>query len=62
MHTSDEDMGSELVDLSEVPLTVVREQDPDLHARSLERLLRQVERPRVNFSTGSGDGPPGRAD
>ncbi|KOG25650.1 MULTISPECIES: hypothetical protein [Streptomyces] len=62
MHTSDEHMGSELVDLSDVPLTVVREQDPGLHARSLERLLRQVERPRLNFSTGSGDGPPGRAD
>ncbi|MFB7862325.1 MULTISPECIES: hypothetical protein [unclassified Streptomyces] len=59
MHTSDEFMGSELIDLSEVPLSVIRSQSPRLHARSLERALRQVERPRVNFAT---DGSPGRAD
>ncbi|MGW8359907.1 hypothetical protein ACWGK1_04950 [Streptomyces wedmorensis] len=55
-------MGSELVDLNDVPLSELRSQDPALHARSMERLLRQVERPRVNFSSGSGDGAPGRAD
>ncbi|WP_329623638.1 hypothetical protein OG357_27150 [Streptomyces sp. NBC_01255] len=64
MHTSDEYMGSEymgseLVDLSDVPLSALRSQSPSLHARSLERLLRQVESPRVNFA---GDGKPGRAD
>ncbi|MFD3662355.1 hypothetical protein ACFWVF_17415 [Streptomyces sp. NPDC058659] len=59
MHTSDEYMGSELVDLSDVPLSALRSQSPSLHARSLERLLRQVERPRVNFAQ---DGQPGRAD
>ncbi|MFI6418126.1 hypothetical protein ACIBG6_12090 [Streptomyces sp. NPDC050842] len=59
MHTSDEYMGSELFDLSDVPLSALRSQSPSLHARSLERLLRQVERPRVNFAT---DGAPGRAD
>ncbi|MFJ5829655.1 hypothetical protein [Streptomyces sp. NPDC093089] len=62
MYTSDDDMGSELVDLNDVPLSELRSQDPALHAHSRERLLRQVERPRVNFSSGSGDGAPGRAD
>ncbi|MEV5970896.1 hypothetical protein [Streptomyces sp. NPDC051921] len=52
-------MGSELVDLSDVPLSVIRSQSPRLHAQSLELLLRQVERPRVNFA---GDSSPGRAD
>lgn len=64
MHTSDtstgqEYLGSELIDLSEVPLADLRTQSPRLHARSLERLLRQVERPRINFA---GDPGPGRAD
>ncbi|MEU3604755.1 aldo/keto reductase [Streptomyces sp. NPDC035033] len=69
MHTSDthtapaagkpRHLGSELVDLSDVPLSVLRGQDPRPLARSLERLLRQVERPRVNFA---GEGGPGRAD
>ncbi|GEB59002.1 MULTISPECIES: hypothetical protein [Streptomyces] len=60
MHASDEYMGSELIDLSEMPLSALRSQSPSLHARSLERLLRQVECPRVNFA--GGDGQPGRAD
>ncbi|MFE7581324.1 hypothetical protein ACFU5Y_07130 [Streptomyces gardneri] len=59
MHASDEYMGSELIDLSEMPLSALRSQSPSLHARSLERLLRQVECPRVNFAN---DGQPGRAD
>ncbi|MEU7068618.1 hypothetical protein AB0B30_02735 [Streptomyces narbonensis] len=59
MHASDEFMGSELIDLSEMPLSALRSQSPVLHAASLERLLRQVERPRVNFAS---DGAPGRAD
>ncbi|MFD4372127.1 hypothetical protein [Streptomyces sp. NPDC058486] len=65
MHTSDaytgpEFMGSELVDVSEVPLSALQTQHPSLHAGSLERLLRQVERPRVNFAGGSE--PPKRFD
>lgn len=64
MHTSDaytgpEYLGSELLDLSETPLAVLQSQHPRLHADSLERLLRQVERPRVNFA---GTEPPQRFD
>ncbi|MFE1902469.1 hypothetical protein ACFW96_02205 [Streptomyces gardneri] len=59
MHASDEYMGSELIDLSEMPLSALRSQSPSLHSHSLERLLRQVESPRVNFA---GDSKPGRAD
>ncbi|MFD8012619.1 hypothetical protein [Streptomyces sp. NPDC058955] len=53
-------LGSELVDLSDVPLSALRSRHPRLHAGSLERLLRQVERPRVNFAGGSE--PPKRFD
>lgn len=59
MDTSAEFMGSELADLSDVPLSVLRSQNPDVYGRSLSRLLRQVERPRINFAN---DGKPGRAD
>ncbi|MEU7425199.1 MULTISPECIES: hypothetical protein [unclassified Streptomyces] len=58
MHTSAEFMGSELADLSDVPLSALRSQSPDVYARSLNRLLRQVERPRINFSGSGGDGSP----
>ncbi|MFF2776522.1 hypothetical protein ACFVU3_16585 [Streptomyces sp. NPDC058052] len=58
-HPEAEHLGSELVDLSDVPLSVLRSRHPRLHAGSLERLLRQVERPRVNFAS---DGPPKRFD
>ncbi|MFF8862298.1 MULTISPECIES: hypothetical protein [unclassified Streptomyces] len=58
MDTSAEFMGSELADLSDVPLSALRSQSADVYARSLNRLLCQVERPRVNFS--GGEGPPGR--
>jgi hypothetical protein len=54
-------MRSELVDLSDVPLSALRSQDSDIYARSLNRLLRQVERPRVNFG-GDDTGGPKRAD
>ncbi|MER5737477.1 hypothetical protein ABT117_17610 [Streptomyces sp. NPDC002262] len=57
MRTSTEHVGSELVDLSEVPLSVLRTQSPLLHASSLDRLLRQIERPRVHF--GEQEGPAG---
>ncbi|MCS0601371.1 hypothetical protein NX794_09020 [Streptomyces sp. LP11] len=60
MNTSAEFVGSELADLSDVPLTALRSQHRAVHARSLDRLLRQIERPRVNFA--GGDGQPGRAD
>ncbi|MER6427234.1 hypothetical protein ABT272_05710 [Streptomyces sp900105245] len=60
MDTSAEFMGSELADLSDVPLSALRSQSADVYARSLGRLLCQVERPRVNFS--GGEGQPGRAD
>lgn len=59
MHTPTEQMGSELVDLSEVPLSALRTQDPLLHAPALDRLLRQIERPRINFGGGGGEGPSG---
>ena len=62
MDTSAEFMGSELVDLSDIPLSALRSQHPDVYARSLSRLLRQVERPRVNFSGGDTPPQPGRAD
>ncbi|MEV5959844.1 hypothetical protein AB0M11_39945 [Streptomyces sp. NPDC051987] len=52
-------MRSELPDLSDTALSELRAQSPDLYARALQRLLRQVERPRVNFATDPG---PGRAD
>ncbi|MFF8408374.1 hypothetical protein [Streptomyces omiyaensis] len=59
MHTSAEHMGSELVDLSGVPLSALRTQSPRLHADALDRLLRQIERPRINFGDGTGEGPNG---
>ncbi|GHJ37775.1 hypothetical protein Sm713_33840 [Streptomyces sp. TS71-3] len=59
MNPSTEFLGSELADLSEIPLSTLRSQSPDVYARSLERLLHQVERPRVNFA---GDGGPKRTD
>ncbi|MFI8321215.1 hypothetical protein [Streptomyces sp. NPDC085529] len=59
-HAAPAYLGSELVDLSDVPLSALRSRHPRLHAGSLERLLRQVERPRVNFAGGSE--PPKRFD
>ncbi|MFF5145104.1 hypothetical protein ACFY6U_36240 [Streptomyces sp. NPDC013157] len=59
MNTPTESVWSELPDLSETTLAGLRVQSTDVYARALDRLLRQVERPRVNFA---GDGPPKRAD
>jgi hypothetical protein len=59
MNVSAESMGSELVDLSDVPLSALRSQNRDAYARELDRLLRQVERPRVNFNSGGGENPNG---
>ncbi|KAA6217498.1 hypothetical protein [Streptomyces filamentosus] len=53
---------SELVDLSDVPLADLRARDPRTYAQALERLLRQVDRPRINLSPGGGDGGPQRFD
>lgn len=61
MNTSAEFMGSELIDLSDVPLSTLRSQSPEVYARSLDRLLRQVARPRINFAQDGGP-QPGRAD
>jgi hypothetical protein len=59
MDTSEELFGSELADLSDVPLSVLRAQAPEVYGDSLGRLLVQVERPRINFAN---DTKPGRAD
>ncbi|GHJ90980.1 hypothetical protein SNE510_04990 [Streptomyces sp. NE5-10] len=56
MRASTENVGSELVDLSEVPLSALRTQSPLLHASSLDRLLRQIELPRVHFGEQEGPG------
>ncbi|GGM94698.1 hypothetical protein [Streptomyces fuscichromogenes] len=59
MDTSTEFMRSELPDLSGTALSDLRSRNPDVYARALERLLRQIAQPRVNFATDPG---PGRAD
>ncbi|MEU9347051.1 hypothetical protein AB0D74_38205 [Streptomyces sp. NPDC048278] len=58
MNTSADSVRSELPDLGDTALLDLRSRNPDVYARALDRLLRQVERLRINF----GDGPPGRAD
>ncbi|MER6086019.1 hypothetical protein [Streptomyces sp. NPDC001833] len=60
MNTSAESVRSELPDLSDTALVDLRSQTPDFYARAVDRLLRQVERPRVNFG-GGGDGGPSSA-
>jgi hypothetical protein len=53
------DLGSDVIDLSGCELEDLRAQDIESFMPSLERLLKQVYRPRDNFA---GGGPPGRAD
>jgi hypothetical protein len=48
-----------LIDLSELTIMALRTCDEDVLAPSIQRVLAQIERPRVNIS---GSGPPGRAD
>ncbi|MGW7542031.1 hypothetical protein ACWGKQ_13045 [Streptomyces sp. NPDC054770] len=60
MNTPAEFVRSELPDLSDTALSGLRPGDPDVYARALDRLLRQVEQPRVNFA--DDDGPARRAD
>ncbi|MER7187814.1 hypothetical protein ABT404_51585 [Streptomyces hyaluromycini] len=55
-----ESVKSELPDLSEIALSGLRSQSPDVHARALDRLLHQVEQPRVNFA--GGENPTRRVD
>ena len=53
-----DDIETDLLDLTEIPISELRNCDSDLLARSMRRILLQVERPRANI----GQGPPGRAD
>ncbi|MBU2667889.1 hypothetical protein KOI35_30695 [Actinoplanes bogorensis] len=59
MDQSSQDVETELVDLSEVSLGMLRSTDPELLNESMSRLLEQVARPRLNIGNG---GPPGRVD
>ena len=52
-------LGSDLLDLSGCSLEELRSKDRDLLARSADRVLQQVRRPRGNYG---GSGPPGRVD
>lgn len=54
-----EEVRTALIDLTETSFESVRAFDRNLLAPSLDRLLRQIERPRVNIG---GSGPPGRVD
>jgi hypothetical protein len=53
------DLESDMIDLTKFSLADLRSWDLDLLAPSLDRLLRQVCRPRGNLG---GTDPPGRAD
>jgi hypothetical protein len=55
---SPRDVETDLVDLTDLSLSALRSCDASLLAGSMARLLRQVERPRVNLGTG----PPDRVD
>jgi hypothetical protein len=56
---SQADIETHLVDLQDMPLDALRNCDPKQFSPYLERLLRQVTRPRYNLG---GAGPPGRVD
>lgn len=53
-----EEFETDLVDLTELSISDLRTCAPSLLAHSMNRILRQVERPRANI----GQSPPGRAD
>jgi hypothetical protein len=53
-----ESIETDLIDLTELPMSALRTCDRDVLAHSMKRILVQVERPRTNI----GQGPPGRAD
>jgi hypothetical protein len=50
---------TELLDLSEVSLSVLRQIDDAVLSSSVRRIMTQVDRPRANLG---GSGPPGRVD
>jgi hypothetical protein len=52
-------IATELVDLSEVPLSRFRFDSSDVLSRSTWRIVAQTARPRANIGN---TGPPGRAD
>lgn len=55
----DNELVTELVDLSGVPLSRLRAVGTGELTAQVQRVLRQVERPRANLGS---SGPPGRAD
>ena len=58
MDSFPEDIETDLVNLSRMSMLDLSACDEGLLARSMRRILVQVERPRSNI----GQGPPGRAD
>jgi hypothetical protein len=53
-----DDLETELVDLTTISMSTLRSCDPHLLAASTAHILAQVMRPRSNFGTS----PPGRVD
>jgi hypothetical protein len=53
------DIVTELIDLADCSLRDLRMSQSDDLTMTIQRVLRQVERPRANLG---GSGPPGRAD
>jgi hypothetical protein len=52
------DLETELVDLTSIQLSTLRDCDARLLAPSMSRALKQIDKPRTNL----GNQPPGRAD
>lgn len=50
---------TELIDISELSIAELRSCDESILAPSLDRIMRQINRPRGNISE---SGPPGRVD
>jgi hypothetical protein len=53
-----DDLETELVDVTSIPLSTLRDCDSGLLDTALSKVLEQVDRPRVNL----GNQPPGRVD
>jgi hypothetical protein len=53
-----DDLETELVDLTSISMSTLRSCDPHLLAASMAHILMQVMKPRSNF----GSAPPGRVD
>ncbi|GIJ48980.1 hypothetical protein Val02_58660 [Virgisporangium aliadipatigenens] len=58
MEPSPNELETDLIDLTTLPISALRTFDEELLAPSVQRVLVQVQRPRNNIGTG----PPGRAD